>query len=64
MSHNYHELEYLKSQFRCPCCGEVIGVDPDGTVEVMAGELLRQHIAMCRQRVKPDKIGDRLTDDE
>lgn len=50
-----HEIEYLRSQFRCPICGEVFGLEPDGSIMIFGAEVLREHVAECRRRVKPVK---------
>ena len=58
------DKEYLKSLFRCPICGTVVGCKfTESDVECIL-EDLRSHVLECRggSRVKPGRI--RYTSDE
>jgi hypothetical protein len=60
---NPYNMEYLKSRFRCPICGELAGLqDPDDESSFTLKGFF-QHVNECRNktRVKPSKL--RYTDD-
>lgn len=51
------DLEYVKSLFRCPVCGKLVGWTNDSTIEMFSVELLRNHVHKCRNAgVKPKRL--------
>lgn len=56
---------YIKSQFRCPLCGLVIGCSETNHTLTCDSKELSEHVQECRKRVKPNhssKFGERLAD--
>ncbi len=64
MQHDSHEIEYLKSQYRCPICGKLVGISQEGKLELYGSQTFLDHVVLCRHRVKPEKMGQRVTHDE
>lgn len=53
-----YEDEYLKSQFRCPICGALIGCKTVTDHIECSSEEFREHVDQCRTEsmVKPGRI--------
>ena len=58
---DYHSVEYIKSKFRCPICGQLAGCTKDGKVGLLSVRQFQRHIAKCRRgnRVKLGEQGTR-----
>lgn len=58
MDNTEQEREYVKSRFRCPICGTLIGCSEDGKVAIFGIKAFRRHVKNCRNssRVKSGKI--------
>jgi hypothetical protein len=49
------EDNYIKSKFRCPLCGLVIGCNEESGSLICDLKELAEHVKECRKRVKPDQ---------
>jgi hypothetical protein len=46
---NLHDKEYLKSKYRCPICGTLVGCNEDGKLGMFSAKAFSRHIANCRR---------------
>jgi aminopeptidase C len=58
------DIEYIKSCFRCPICGKLVGCSADGKTGILSIKSFNLHVRLCRKvsRVKPGRI--RYTDED
>lgn len=55
---NLHNREYIKSRFRCPICGTLVGCSEQGKIGMFSVKAFHRHVRNCREaaRVKPGRI--------
>lgn len=56
-----NDIHYRRSLFRCPMCGNVVGLSEDGRLNVFSSSAFHRHIKNCRKhpRVTIDKEDER-----
>ncbi len=59
-----HDKEYLKSKFRCPICGTLVGCSEDGKIGLFSTKAFARHVANCRRHNQGKTGRVRYTGDE
>lgn len=61
---NSQNKEYIKSRFRCPCCGKLVGCTESGQLGIYSLKIFQEHVEKCRKIPREGKTSDRMLSQE